>query len=84
MPIFEIVCSTCGFTGEVIVVGRNDALICPKCTSKNTHKLMSATSSLTGKTAQQFPGIGDTGCCGQSPAQAACAGPGSCCGKAVS
>lgn len=82
MPIFEIVCSNCNYTGELIVVGQNDFLQCPNCGSKKTHKLMSATSSLTGKTAQQLPGSGDTGCCGQDPAQASCAGPGSCCGKA--
>jgi putative FmdB family regulatory protein len=81
MPIFEIVCSECGFTGELVVVGQKDPLTCPECGSKNTYKLMSATSSLTGKATQQFPATGDTGCCGQSPANASCAGPGSCCGK---
>jgi putative FmdB family regulatory protein len=84
MPIFEIDCSACGYTGELIVVGQKDLLVCPECGSQNTHKLMSATSSLTGKTTQQFPGPGDTGCCGQSPAEASCAGPGSCCGKTFS
>ncbi len=82
MPIFEIVCSDCGFAGELIVVSQNDFLQCPKCGSKKTHKLMSATSSLTGKTGQQFPGPGDRTCCGQSPENASCDGPGSCCGKA--
>lgn len=82
MPIYEIVCSDCNFSGELIVVGQNDLLQCPQCGSQKINKLMSATSSLTGKTAQQFPGAGDTGCCGQSPGQANCAGPGSCCGKA--
>jgi putative FmdB family regulatory protein len=84
MPIFEIVCSACGFTGELIVVSQENLLICPECGSKDTHKLISATSSLTGKTTQQFPGAADTGCCGQSPAEASCAGPGSCCGKSIS
>ncbi|MGD9210423.1 MAG: zinc ribbon domain-containing protein [Desulfobacteraceae bacterium] len=82
MPIFEIVCSNCGYTGELIVMNQNDLLQCPECNSTKTHKLMSATSSLTGKNTQQFPGAGDTACCGQNPAQASCAGPGSCCGKA--
>jgi hypothetical protein len=44
---------------------------------------MSATSSLTGKTGQPLPGPGDTGCCGQHPGHAGCAGPGSCCGKTL-
>lgn len=82
MPIFEVACNLCGFKGEIIVLNSKAALRCPSCGSQDAHKLMSATSSLTGKAAQQFPGAGDTGCCGQSPAQASCAGPGSCCGKA--
>ena len=82
MPIFEIACDDCRFQGETIVLNSQAPLVCPACGSANTRKLMSATSSLTGKTGQQFPGAGDTGCCGQSPAQASCAGPGSCCGRA--
>lgn len=81
MPIFEIVCSECGFKGEVIIVSQDDFLKCPKCGSKKTHKLMSATSSLTGKNPQHYPGSNDTACCGSNPSQAGCAGPGSCCGK---
>jgi hypothetical protein len=42
---------------------------------------MSATSSLTGHDGQKMPGSKDTTCCGSMPAQAGCAGPGSCCGK---
>lgn len=82
MPIYEITCSDCEFKGELIVVSQNNSLQCPKCGSKSIKKLMSATSSLTGKTAQQFPGPGDTACCGKHPAESSCAGPGSCCGKA--
>ncbi len=81
MPIYEISCADCRYTGEVIVLKAGDPLQCPACSSLNTQKLLSATSSLTGKTSQHLPGPGDTGCCGHSPAEAACAGPGSCCGK---
>lgn len=81
MPIFEIACGQCNYTGEVIITSVQDALACPACGSHNTQKLMSATSSLTGKSAQHLPGPGDTTCCGQSPGQGSCAGPGSCCGK---
>lgn len=81
MPIYEISCSDCGYSGEVIVLSREHQLRCPSCDGTNTQKMMSATSSMTGKTAQGFPGPGDTACCGQSPDQANCAGPGSCCGK---
>jgi hypothetical protein len=27
-----------------------------------------------------MPGHGDTSCCGSTPSEAGCAGPGSCCG----
>jgi hypothetical protein len=43
--------------------------------------LLSAHSSLSGAGRQSIPGIGDTACCGSSPMEASCAGPGSCCGK---
>jgi len=81
MPIFEIACSHCGFSGETIVLTADAPLTCPACGSEETRKLMSATSSLTGKAPQGLPGASDTGCCGRSPATASCAGPGSCCGK---
>jgi hypothetical protein len=42
---------------------------------------MSTPSSLTGRSARDFPGPNDTACCGSNPSQAHCAGPGSCCGK---
>lgn len=82
MPIFEIACDECHYTGETIVLSAGDALRCPSCGSERTRKFMSAPSSLTGKTPQRFPGAGDTACCGQSPDQASCNGPGSCCGRA--
>ncbi|MDA8137171.1 MAG: zinc ribbon domain-containing protein [Desulfobacteraceae bacterium] len=81
MPIFEIECRQCGFCGEVIKLNSQKAIACPSCGSTNIHRLISATSSLTGKTSQVFPGVGDTGCCGSVPGHAGCAGPGSCCGK---
>lgn len=83
MPIFEIACNACGFAGEVLELKSQAAIKCPTCGSTETRRLMSATSSLTGKTAQYVPGPGDTGCCGQAPGHSGCAGPGSCCGKAA-
>lgn len=82
MPIFEILCEQCGKSGEVLVFSKDAILLCPSCGSDQTTKLMSATSSLTGKEGQHFPGSGDTACCGSTPDRAGCAGPGSCCGKA--
>jgi putative FmdB family regulatory protein len=83
MPIYEIVCQKCGVESEVLVPTSKAPLICPSCGSLNTSRLMSATSSRTGKDSQTYPGPQDTACCGSTPAQANCAGPGSCCGKSV-
>lgn len=82
MPIFEITCRDCHQVNEIIITGREAQMTCPSCGSTRTEKLMSATSSLTGRTGQSLPGPGDTACCGSSPSTAGCAGPGSCCGKA--
>ncbi|MBW1897200.1 MAG: zinc ribbon domain-containing protein [Deltaproteobacteria bacterium] len=81
MPIYEIVCQKCGAEAEVLIARRGDKLLCPSCGSHETSKLMSAASSRSGKSSQVFPGPKDTACCGSTPAEASCAGPGSCCGK---
>ena len=82
MPIYEIQCLDCDYTGEVLQVDRTVPVTCPACGSSNATKLMSATSSLTGRSGQQLPGPRDTGCCGSHPGEAVgCAGPGSCCGR---
>jgi putative FmdB family regulatory protein len=81
MPIYEIICRACGKTAEVLMVSGNAELLCPHCGSGQTTKLMSATSSLSGRDGQKMPGPKDTTCCGNLPPQAGCAGPGSCCGK---
>lgn len=82
MPIYDIVCRKCGFTGELITLGQDEGLVCPACGAGDAKRQLSPTSSLTGKTAMNMPGARDTGCCGSSPAASGCAGPGSCCGKA--
>lgn len=81
MPIYEITCQVCNYQGEVIELSSNTALKCPACGSTQTEKIISPTSSLTGRTPQAIPGPADTACCGQSVADAGCSGPGSCCGK---
>lgn len=81
MPIYEIRCESCGKSSEVLAISTRDPLTCPDCGSTRTELLMSTTSSLTGRNAKAFPGPQDTACCGSSPSQAHCAGPGSCCGK---
>lgn len=81
MPLFDFLCLDCGKTIEILVAGSSDKPECPACGGSNLKKLLSAHSSLSGSTGQNMPGPGDTACCGTSPTQAACAGPGSCCGK---
>ncbi len=80
MPIFDIECNACGKKNELLVVSSDQALTCPNCGSQDVVRLMSPTSSLTGRQGQSLPGPGDTTCCGSSPAEKGCAGPGSCCG----
>lgn len=81
MPIFELECLNCGHTGEVLVLDSNAPIQCPGCGSDQTRKLISATSSLTGRSPQKVPGPSDTTCCGNRPGETGCAGPGSCCGQ---
>jgi putative FmdB family regulatory protein len=81
MPIYEILCQKCGAEAEILIARMDDPLLCPSCGSHKTSKLMSATSSRSGKGGHLFPGPKDTACCGSTPAQASCSGPGSCCGK---
>lgn len=81
MPIYDIRCQACGHMGEVLVTASDAPLTCPNCRSTDTAKIMSATSSLTGRSGAEVPGPGDTACCGSHPGHAGCAGPGSCCGK---
>jgi putative FmdB family regulatory protein len=83
MPIYEILCAACGYEGEVIVLNSETQALCPVCQSDQTNRIMSATSSMTGKNGPSHPGPGDTGCCGSSPGHAGCAGPGSCCGRSA-
>ncbi|WP_285906351.1 FmdB family zinc ribbon protein [Pseudodesulfovibrio pelocollis] len=85
MPIYDVRCPECGYDGETIVLHSAAPVLCPQCGSQKTQRAMSATSSLTGKSAPSMPGHGpgpgDTGCCGSAPGHSGCAGPGSCCGR---
>ena len=46
MPIYEYECYKCNSVFEEIVFGTDSDIRCPKCDSKKTKKLMSATSTL--------------------------------------
>jgi len=81
MPIYEYLCLDCGKTSEILMVGSDDSPKCNYCKSHRLKKLLSAHSSMSGLLKNSVPGLGDTACCGASPGEAGCAGPGSCCGK---
>lgn len=81
MPIYEIACQDCHYSGEVLATTSTDHPTCPQCGKTNTDKMMSAPSSLTGHIPQSLPSPNDVACCGQRPAETSCKGPGSCCGK---
>jgi putative FmdB family regulatory protein len=84
MPLFEFLCLDCGKTSEVLVTTSDDGPVCGDCGSANLKKLLSAPSTLSGSPNASLPGPGDTACCGSTPGQAGCAGPGSCCGRSTS
>ncbi|MBW1897482.1 MAG: zinc ribbon domain-containing protein [Deltaproteobacteria bacterium] len=81
MPLFDYLCLNCGKSSEILVFGSSDSLQCKECGSSSLKKLLSAHSSASGPIKFSMPGPGDTACCGSSPGDAGCAGPGSCCGK---
>jgi putative FmdB family regulatory protein len=81
MPIYEYLCQDCGETSEQLIFSGDQEVSCTHCGSKRLKKLLSAQSSLSGPAPSGLPGPGDTPCCGSSPSQAGCAGPGSCCGR---
>jgi putative FmdB family regulatory protein len=83
MPIFEYLCLNCGKVTEVLIAVPEDKPQCQSCGGGKLKKMISAHSSLSGASTTSLPGAGDTACCGTSPMQAGCAGPGSCCGKQV-
>ncbi|MDD4953006.1 MAG: zinc ribbon domain-containing protein [Desulfovibrionaceae bacterium] len=80
MPIYEYQCPDCGRTFEEIVL-RNEAPKCPDCGGTRPARVLSASSSLSGRERAQTPGSTGHGCCGQRPSDRGCV-PGTCCGKA--
>lgn len=81
MPLFDYLCLDCGNTTEILVSGSDTVPSCAGCGSANVKRMLSAPSPLSGASRSVLPGPGDTPCCGHGPAEARCAGPGSCCGK---
>lgn len=81
MPLFDYLCLDCGERSELLITRSGEQAQCQACGSNNLNKLLSAHSSMSGPSKSRVPGPGDTACCGSTPSQASCAGPGSCCGK---
>ena len=81
MPIFEYKCLDCEKNMDLIVSSLKTDVKCVYCGSLNLKKLVSAHSSMSGIKKNSMPGPNDTACCGSSPQNADCAGPGSCCGR---
>ncbi|MBU2522093.1 MAG: zinc ribbon domain-containing protein [Proteobacteria bacterium] len=81
MPLFDYLCMDCGESSEILITGSADQPQCQSCGSFNLKKLLAAHSSISGASHQGVPGHGDTSCCGSTPTQAGCSGPGSCCGN---
>ncbi|MCD4805580.1 MAG: zinc ribbon domain-containing protein [Desulfobacterales bacterium] len=80
MPLFDFFCLDCGKSSELLITGSEDQPKCNSCGSSNLKKLLAAHSSISGSSHHSVPGHGDTSCCGSTPSEAGCAGPGSCCG----
>lgn len=82
MPLYEYQCLKCRNTMEILVAPGDDTPpLCLQCGSQELRKLLSAPSSMSGAVKNRLPGAQDTGCCGVSPMEATCPGPGSCCGR---
>ena len=83
MPIFDYLCLDCGKQSEILITASKDQPACKTCSSTNLKKMISTPSSLSGTVTPKFPGAEETACCGSTPTDAGCAGPGSCCGKSL-
>lgn len=83
MPLFDFSCDDCGQFSELLVTGNDIEPKCKFCGSQNLKKQLSAHSSISGIARTKIPGLKDSTCCGSSPNESTCAGPGSCCGKTI-
>jgi putative FmdB family regulatory protein len=82
MPLFDYLCLECGRLSEILSSNQTETPRCKTCGGVHLKKMLAAPSSLSGIQTHRLPGRGDSPCCGNTPLQAGCAGPGSCCGKA--
>jgi len=66
MPIYEFTCGECGTTFEKILLdGKTENLVCPRCSSENIEKIFSVSSVHTGGI-KSNPSCGNAQpCCGR-------------------
>lgn len=78
MPIYEYRCKTCGELNEFLVLKKDEALTCKKCSGQDLVKLMSAPniSAANSQASQAYSESSSDGCCGTP---GSCGSPGSCC-----
>lgn len=82
MPLFDYICLDCGEKSEILMISTSDEAACSACGSEKVRKVLSPHAVISGVAKRgRLPGPGDTACCGSSPSETGCAGPGSCCGK---
>ncbi|NCO59177.1 MAG: FmdB family transcriptional regulator [Deltaproteobacteria bacterium CG_4_10_14_3_um_filter_51_14] len=81
MPIYEFECKDCGRQMEILLLPSETNLAsCPECGGRNLKRLLSVPAPAA--QTQGMPSKQSERCCGSSGPPTACAGPGSCCGKA--
>lgn len=75
MPIFEYRCNGCGNQFEELISReKSDSVACPKCTSGDTEKLVSAPGGITMSQSGSVPSCVSSGC----PGAGSCGGGQAC------
>ena len=74
MPIYEYRCDKCGTVSEILLLGRNEELLCGSCGSPDLIKLMSAPNINMGAPCSPA-GFRPGGCTGSPDT---CGNPGGC------
>ncbi|NJB68743.1 putative FmdB family regulatory protein [Desulfobaculum xiamenense] len=81
MPILEYKCTSCGKVFEAIIIGDAPVPPCEFCGATGAERVLSPSSTASGRQGARMPDAGGHGCCGSRPSEKGCV-PGSCCGKA--
>ncbi|BDQ37454.1 hypothetical protein SYK_18140 [Pseudodesulfovibrio nedwellii] len=62
MPIYEYICKECDNEFEELVFSQDATVVCPKCGSEKTEKLMSACAVKTDGGGLNLDALQDSGC----------------------